>query len=267
MYNLGLMALEFLVVYSLVPVVNKFWGKTGLASLMVLNLVIANIQYLKIVDLGSSWTGLALGSIAFSSNFLVTDVISRYYSASEARKAVTFATFGYFVFFVVMQVTLAYRPGTEDWVNSALKTVFGTDGYYVWFTIGGIMWYWVANTLDTCLYSWMVKRGVSNSAKGIYVKSVVSGLTNLVENFFFGATTMIILPYIVMQLGLSNNEPLTLGLLLSSSAFGTVIELVCTLVGPLFAMWAMHSAWAPVKENTNIDYDRALQGGELEVRE
>ena len=81
----------FLIAFSL-------WGKVGVIAIIASNVVIMNIFVLKgIVLFGLDATG---GNVLYASIFLGTDIITEYYGAKEARKAV-FIGFFVSIFFLI----------------------------------------------------------------------------------------------------------------------------------------------------------------------
>lgn len=231
MFNVMIAVIEFLFLFGMIPIAKKFFGKNGLIGLMVMNVLLANTQVLKVIQLGPDWMSVALGNVAFAAIFTISDLINHSYSAKEARQGVTIAMFSYVIFFIGMQLTLAFQPGAADYVNGALKTVFGTDGLYIWVSIGGIMSFYIGQILNTYIFSWLVKKIHSNSKLALWFKSATSSMANLIENFIFGALGYVILPFIF-----KSTVIMPFSVVVSSSIIGTVLEGLITIASPLFLL-------------------------------
>ncbi len=108
---------------SLVLVVYKFFGKTGLFGLIVFNLILCNIQVLKTIQLFGMTT--TLGNVLYASVFLSTDILSEFHGKKEAQKAV-FLGFMILVMAVVyMQLALLFTPSVDDFAQPHLEVIFG----------------------------------------------------------------------------------------------------------------------------------------------
>lgn len=235
MFNILLMTIEFIFLFSMVPIAKKMFGKTGLVGLMVMNLILANIQVIKIINFGTSWSAVALGSVAFAANFLITDIISYVYSEKEARRSIRTAVMCYVIFFIGMQLTLMYQPDATDYASSAFKTVFGTDGLYIWVSVGSLLSYFIGNTLDTYIFGYFNRKIKSKGPGSLWVKSSLSGIANLIENFIFGA-----LGYVLLPMLFKSQVIMPLGVAFSSSIFGTIFEGVVTILCPIFMLIGTH---------------------------
>ena len=77
----------FLVIDLLVAVfVYRLFGKTGLYALIVMNIIICNLQVMKIIKLFGLTT--TLGNILYASIFFATDMLGEMYGKKEARTGV-----------------------------------------------------------------------------------------------------------------------------------------------------------------------------------
>lgn len=231
MFNVIISIIEFIFLFSMIPIVKKLFGKQGLIGLMVMDLVLANIQVLKVIQLGPEWMSVGLGNIAFAAIFTISDLLNHSYSAKDARKGINIATFCYVIFFIGMQLTLGFQPGEADWVNESLKSVFGTDGLYIWVSVGSLMSFFIGQMLNTYIFSWLVKKIHSKSKIALWFKSATSSMANLVENFIFGALGYVILPFIF-----KSTIIMPFSVVVSSSIIGTILEGVITIASPLFLL-------------------------------
>lgn len=241
--NVILAIVEFLFLFGMIPVARKYFGKQGLVGLMVMDILLANIQVLKVVELGTPILSVALGNVAFAAIFTASDLINHEYGAKEARKAITIATAFYIVFFIAMQLTLAFNPGANDYVQPSLQSVFGTDGLYIWMSVGGIMSFYIGQLLNTYIFSWLVKKIKSQGKIALWFKSATSSMANLVENFIFGALGFVILPRIF-----ASQVIMPFSVVVSSSLIGTILEGVITIASPIFLLIGASKFFTPKTE-------------------
>ena len=233
MFNLFLAAIEFVFLFGMIPVVKKLFGKQGLIGFMVLCTIVANIQVLKMASFGLNWLTTALGSVAFASIFTASDVLNHNYSAKDARKGVNIATFCYVIFFIAMQLTILFKPAEADYVQSGLMSVFGTDGLYIWVSVGSLLSFYIGQLLNTYIFSWLVKKIKSNVRIALWFKSATSSMANVVENFIFGALGYIILPTIF-----ASKVIMPFQVILSGTLIGSVVEIIITILSPMFLLLA-----------------------------
>lgn len=108
---------------SLVLVLYRFFGKTGLFGLIVFNLILCNVQVLKTIELFGLTT--TLGNILYASVFLSTDMLSEFHGKKEAKKAVYLG----FIILVMavgyMQLALEFVPAPDDFAQPHLEVIFG----------------------------------------------------------------------------------------------------------------------------------------------
>jgi hypothetical protein len=101
---IGLLFLSFLmVIFS-----YYFFGKTGLYVWTAIAVIIANIQVMKTVEIFGLVT--ALGTVIYSSLFLVTDILNDNHSKKDAQKSVWIGFFVLLVTTSIMQITLFFVP-------------------------------------------------------------------------------------------------------------------------------------------------------------
>lgn len=153
MCNELLFFVTILVSFLGVTIFYKFAGKTGLFCWMAFASIVANIETIKCVDMfGMSVT---LGTILYSSNFLVTDILHEVYGGKESRKAVYIGFASLLAFIVLEQMTLAYAPNSADFADDALHTIFGLMPRICG---ASLVTFFLTNMLDTYLYGWISKR-------------------------------------------------------------------------------------------------------------
>lgn len=176
--NFLLTIIEIVVVFGLLLLCKKLFGKYGVIGWMGIASVIANIQILKSVDiLGISAT---VGNVLFASNFLATDILSESYGKKAAKKGVYFALFSVLCYLVFSQILLAYNPNAIDFANDSMHTLFELAPRI---SVASIIMFFLSNILDVNLYEWLKKK---TGGKYIWLRNnVCTMLCNSLENFFF----------------------------------------------------------------------------------
>lgn len=100
-----------------------YFEKTGLYFVIVVNIVLCNIQVLKLIGLfGLTAT---LGNILYGSIFFGTDLLSEIYGKKEARKGVILGFIAMFYMTLVLQLTLWFTPTADDFAHGPMSTLFG----------------------------------------------------------------------------------------------------------------------------------------------
>ena len=173
-----LMIMEVLVVFTLVLLCHKLFGKYGLIGWIGIASILAEIQVIKSIDIfGISGT---LGNVLFASNFLVTDILTEVYGADYAKKGVFFGVFSIITFIIISQFTILFIPNDIDTVNDALKQIFTISPRVC---ISSLVMYLIANYIDVIIYDKLKKR---DKNKRIWFRNNFSTIVcNSLENFFF----------------------------------------------------------------------------------
>ena len=117
-----LWAIMLLINFSLITLLYRVLGKTGLFVWIPIAVIIANIQVLKTVEIfGLTAT---LGNIVYASSFLVTDILSENYGKDEARRAVWIGFFAIIVMTLLMNLALSFSPAESDFAQEHLQAIF-----------------------------------------------------------------------------------------------------------------------------------------------
>ena len=106
-----------------VTLIYRFFGKTGLYTVIVASVIVANIQVVKTVEI----FGLVatLGNVIYGSIFFATDILSEVYGKKTARRGVWFGFIGMALATLWMQLGLKFIPHASDFAQGSLVTVFG----------------------------------------------------------------------------------------------------------------------------------------------
>ena len=136
-----------IIIYGLVLLAYKLFGKTGLYIMTVITTIIANIEVLILVDgFGLEQT---LGNVMFASTYLITDILSENEGKKCASKAVLIGVFTSVVMLIFTQYMRLYIPSQNDWAKEYINAIFATTPRLV---LGSIAGYVVSQFFDVWLY-------------------------------------------------------------------------------------------------------------------
>lgn len=173
-----LLFVEIVVVFSLLLLTKKFFGKNGLFIWIAIATVTAEIQVVKSINIfGLSGT---LGNVMFASNFLATDILNELYSKDDAKKGVYVGLWAVIIFIIFTQFMLLFKPNSIDMANESMKVLFGLVPRV---SISSITMFFIANMADVYIYS---KFKEKFKDKKLWLRNNISTiLCNSIENFFF----------------------------------------------------------------------------------
>ena len=143
MSNEILWLLYLLFDFSVILILYKLFGKPALFAAIVLNIVVCNIQVIKLITLFGVTT--TAGQILYGSTFFATDMLSECYGKKEAQKGVLLGFCSLLVALVSCQVTVNFLPDSHDQMHDALSQVFGL---YPRIVLGSLIAYLVSQFHD-----------------------------------------------------------------------------------------------------------------------
>jgi len=142
-----------IITFSLVLLIYRFFGRSGLFVWIGFSTVVANLQVVKTVELlGMTAT---LGNAMYGTAFLVTDILSEKYGKKEAQKAVWLGFFTLISLTIVMQLALLFKPHASDFAQPALETIFGLLPRIA---LGSLLAFLISQSLDVYLFHWFKKK-------------------------------------------------------------------------------------------------------------
>ena len=136
-----------LLIYGMVLVAYKLFGKNGLFSMSVLATVFANIEVLMLIEgFGMEQT---LGNVMFASTYLITDILSENEGKEYAARAVWLGVFASVVMLLFTQYWLLYTPAEADWASAHLRAIFSTTPRML---LASFLGYIISQRFDVWLY-------------------------------------------------------------------------------------------------------------------
>lgn len=169
---------EIVVVFSILLLCKKLFGKTGMIVWVSLATVLANIITAKNVNVFGLST--AIGTVMFASTFLATDILAECYSPSDAKKAINIGLFSNVILIVSTQIALLYTPSEFDYAHGAMKTLFSLN---LRISLASAAMYYIANMADIYVFG---KIREKTEGKKLWLRNnVATILCNCLENFGF----------------------------------------------------------------------------------
>ncbi|MEZ5668393.1 MAG: queuosine precursor transporter [Alphaproteobacteria bacterium] len=220
----------------------RLFGPAGLCVFMLLAVIGANIQVLKVVDFAVMPDPVALGTVLFASSYLCTDILAEYYGRHWAHRAVWIGFFGLLFFILFMFFGMGFAPLTpevaaatgNEWalgMQDHLAAVFTPAPV---FFIAGMAAYLTSQFHDVWMYR-LIRR--LTGGRMLYLRNNVSTiLSALIDNTVFSLLAWIVLPA----------EPLPLDTVIWTYIFGTwVLRVAVALLDTPFiyaARWCLPPA-------------------------
>lgn len=179
----SIIVLEFITLLSLLTTAVYFFGKNGIYAMIILTMIVANLQVLKIVEFGFYPEPIALGKMTICFSFLASDILTEFYGKRSAYEGVYLGFFANISLMLLMVVTVGYAPLEEDAgfnLHPELKTIF-TPMPLIF--ISGIIAFLVSQFLDIHLYLRIKERF---QGKYMWLRSFISTVTaSLLDNIVF----------------------------------------------------------------------------------
>lgn len=149
MLNEALWLLFVIFDLSIALIAIKLYGKIALYIIIVVNIILCNIQVLKLVELfGFTVT---LGNIAYGSVFLATDLLVECYGKAEAKRAVNFGFYALIFVTISLKITIGYIPSKADLYHPAMLQLFN---FIPRVTLASLAAYWLSQYCDVWLFAW-----------------------------------------------------------------------------------------------------------------
>ena len=172
-----LFIVDVVVTFSMVVLLGKLFGRTGLIAWMPLATILANIAVTKQVTLFGLDT--TLGNTLFASTFLATDILSEAYGKKSSKTAVNISMVSSVTFIVAMQIIMAYSQNHLDFVSGSMRTLFTVS---VRASVASVVMFYIANMADVYLFEFLKKK---IPGKLWARNNIATILCNCTENFFF----------------------------------------------------------------------------------
>ena len=225
MSNELMLLAELLVVYALILVFWRVWGKVGLVCWLGIATILANIEVLILVD--AFTLEQTLGNILFASTFIATDILSENTDEKFTKKAVNLSIMTSVVFIVISQMWLLYTPNANDWASPSFHTLFSNTPRLL---LSGLVVFAIVQRLDIWLYhkwwSFTAKRGDAHAF--LWLRNNGSTLISQLVNAFL---------YNFLAFGGMYELPTLISICLSSYLVFLVMALLDTPIVYIARLW------------------------------
>jgi queuosine precursor transporter len=202
----SLSLLVFFICVSFLLILFRSFGVAGLYLYSAIIVVAANIQVLKVASFSFSPEPIALGTIAFATVYLASDILTEHYGSTIARKGVWLSFAAQILMTILMILTLGYPAIAGNEAHDAMMTLFIPSPRLL---VASLLAYTISSFVDIFLFQW-----VSNVTKGrwLWLRSNIAMMVSaLLDNIVFSVFAWIIL----------NPEPVTLMKLIFTYILGT----------------------------------------------
>ena len=170
--------------FGLVLLAYKLFGKYGLFSWVALVVIIANIQVLKTIEIFGLVT--AMGTILYSSLYLVTDILNEKYGKKEAKKSVFIGFFILMAMTLIMQITLYFIPHESDILSPHITAIFSLMPRIAFASLTA---YLISQLYDVWLFD-LLKRNMKG--KKLWLRNNLSTISSqLLDNIIFTSIAFI----------------------------------------------------------------------------
>lgn len=169
---------EVIVIFGMLLLAQRFFGKAGLMGWVVAATILANIITAKSADIFH--LSAAIGTVMFASTFLATDILVERYSEKDAKKAVLMGLFSNVILIVSTQIALLYKPSSIDYAHDAMLLLFSLN---LRISLASAVMYFIANMADIFIFTKIRK---ATKGKALWLRNNVATIVcNCLENFGF----------------------------------------------------------------------------------
>jgi uncharacterized integral membrane protein (TIGR00697 family) len=166
----------------------RFFGSQGLILYNIVVIIAANIQVLKLAPFEWFSEPIALGTVTFSTAYLVSDMLTEHYGKEVAKKALWLSFAAQILMTVLMVTALGYKNYPEDPVHQSMVTLFLPC---IRLLVASLIAYVSSQYVDIVLF-----RYVYDLSKGhlLWLRTSISLLVSaLVDNTIFSVLAWVVL--------------------------------------------------------------------------
>ena len=147
MINELLLICSVIVIYGIVLLAYRLFGKSGMYIMTAVATVLANIEVLMLID--AFGMEMTLGNVMFASTYLVTDILSENEDKKTASKAVWLGVFVSAIMLIFTQYWSLYKLSPSDWAGEHIREIFATTPRLL---LASFLGYIVSQRFDVWLY-------------------------------------------------------------------------------------------------------------------
>jgi uncharacterized integral membrane protein (TIGR00697 family) len=147
MLNELLLIGSLFLIYGLILLAYKLFGKSGMYVMTGVATILANIEVLMLVD--AFGMEMTLGNVMFASTYLITDILSENEGKKSASKAVWLGVFVSAVMLILTQYWALYKLSPSDWAGVHIREIFATTPRLL---LASFLGYVISQRFDVWLY-------------------------------------------------------------------------------------------------------------------
>lgn len=138
----------------------RLFGRQGLYTVIVLNIILMNLQGPKLTTVFGMQT--SLGMIIYSGIYFATDLLSEKYGSREAHRAVMMGFATSVIVFVIMSISLMFLPtqdeGKREFAESVHAAISLLFGFSPRFMFGSLIAYFISQHLDVWTFHFIKRK-------------------------------------------------------------------------------------------------------------
>ncbi|MDO4607722.1 MAG: queuosine precursor transporter [Clostridia bacterium] len=136
-----------IIIYGVVLLAYKLFGKTGMYIMTAIATILANVEVLLLIDgFGMRQT---LGNVMFAATYLCTDILSENEGKKSAQKAVWIGVFTSLVMLLFTQYWLLYDYSANDIAGAHITAIFAKTPRLM---LASFLGYVISQRFDVWLY-------------------------------------------------------------------------------------------------------------------
>jgi uncharacterized integral membrane protein (TIGR00697 family) len=173
------------------------FGRAGLYAFVVVAVIAANLQVLKVVPFLLLPGPVAEGTVVFAATYLATDILAEHEGAAAARKAVWLGFAAHLLMTVLMILALGYRPLGEAEAGEGLAWALPFHGHLAaLFTpapalfVAGMTSYLVSQLIDIRLFTAI---GAATGGRALWLRNTAStAISALIDSALFSTLAFVV---------------------------------------------------------------------------
>lgn len=166
----------------------RLFGATGLYLYNITVMIAANIQVMKLASFGSIAEPVALGTVAFATVFLSTDILTEHYGKAVANRSVWLTFWAQILMTGIMMITLGHNPAPEDTAHKAMETLFLPSPRLL---IASLVAFATSQLAEIALFHWM--RQMTHDRFLWLRQNVSTACASLIDNILFSVLAWVVL--------------------------------------------------------------------------
>ncbi|KHD10295.1 membrane protein [Candidatus Thiomargarita nelsonii] len=158
---------------SITLVLFRLFGKMGLYTIVILNVMLSNFQGPKLTVIFGMQT--SLGVILYSGIYFATDLLSEKYGRKEAQRAVLLGFVASLILILVIYISLLFEPSPLNLefaqkIHNAIATIFEFTPLFI---LGSLFAYLVSQSVDVWIFHYLKEK---TQGKHLWLRNNLSTL-------------------------------------------------------------------------------------------